>query len=245
MAQKRMFDRAIIDTDNFMDLPVSAKALYFLLGMEADDEGFCSYKKVLRVHGGTDDDVKVLIAKDFLIGFPSGVVVVVDWNFNNYLDKNKVRETSYKKEKTLLLLKNRRYALTPENIGVKLSLNQDRIGEDRIGEKRLQSGEAPIAEKSLILSGEWNLTAHIQDMIKNKQKHVRVLGQYFLFKNADFPTRKAFDVEFNKYLKPASQLAEYTGNQIQAVFEYLEDNEFWRNKWTLKTASDKIATYKA
>jgi hypothetical protein len=86
MAQKRMFDRAIIDTDKFMDMSMSTKALYFLLGMEADDEGFVSYKKVMRIHGGNEDDIKVLVAKNFLIKFESGVVVITDWNKNNWLD---------------------------------------------------------------------------------------------------------------------------------------------------------------
>lgn len=99
-----MFDRAIIDTDRFMDLPLSAKALYFLLGMEADDEGFVSYKKVTRIHGGTEDDTKILVAKGFLISFPSGVVVITDWNKNNYLDKNRMRQTEYQKEKAQLVL---------------------------------------------------------------------------------------------------------------------------------------------
>lgn len=78
-----MFDRAIIDTDRFMDLSMSSKALYFLLGMEADDEGFVSYKKVMRAHGGNEDDIKVLTAKGFLIQFESGVVVITDWHKNN------------------------------------------------------------------------------------------------------------------------------------------------------------------
>lgn len=104
MAQKRMFDRAIIDTDKFMDLSMTAKAMYFLLGMEADDEGFVSYKKVLRIHGGNEDDVKLLVAKNFLISFPSGVVVITDWNSNNYLDKNRIRQTEYQTEKNLLIL---------------------------------------------------------------------------------------------------------------------------------------------
>lgn len=99
-----MFDKAIIDTDRFMDLSMSSKALYFLLGMEADDEGFVSYKKVMRIHGGNEDDVKVLIAKNFLIIFESGVVVITDWNSNNYLDKNRIKGTEYQKEKDLLIL---------------------------------------------------------------------------------------------------------------------------------------------
>lgn len=87
-----------------MDLPISTKALYFLMGMEADDEGFVSPKKVLRIHGGSDDDIKVLISKGFIIPFESGVVVITDWNKNNWLDSRRIRDTEYKKEKDLLLL---------------------------------------------------------------------------------------------------------------------------------------------
>ncbi len=99
-----MFDKAIIDTDRFMDMGMPAKALYFLLGMDADDEGFVSYKKVMRVHGGNDDDIKILVAKKFIIPFQSGVVVITDWNVNNYLDSNRTRATEYQKEKKMLLL---------------------------------------------------------------------------------------------------------------------------------------------
>lgn len=120
MAQKRMFDRAIIDTDKFMDLPMSSKAMYFLLGMEADDEGFVSYKKVLRIHGGNEDDIKVLISKEFLISFPTGVVVITDWQKNNYLDKNRLKETEYITEKEQLVTENGKYRI---NTDVKPMLN--------------------------------------------------------------------------------------------------------------------------
>ena len=99
MARKRMFDSEIINQDSFLDLPMEAKALYFLLGMEADDEGFVSPKKVLRLHGGSNDSLKILIAKQFIIPFNTGVVVITDWKRNNYLNKNKVKETIYQEEK--------------------------------------------------------------------------------------------------------------------------------------------------
>lgn len=99
-----MFDKAIIQTDRFMDLSMSSKALYFLLGMEADDEGFVSYKMVMRIHGGNEDDIKVLVAKGFLIMFDSGVVVVTDWHTNNYLNKTRIKPTRYQAEKIQLSL---------------------------------------------------------------------------------------------------------------------------------------------
>ena len=124
MAQKRMFDKAIIDTDRFMDLSMSSKALYFLLGMEADDEGFVSYKKVMRIHGGNEDDIKVLIGKKFLIAFESGVVVITDWNSNNYLNKHRIKETEYQKEKAQLFLNSAdKYELGTEPTEIKGKVN--------------------------------------------------------------------------------------------------------------------------
>lgn len=121
-----MFDKAIIDTDKFMDLPVSAKAMYFLLGMDADDEGFVSSRKILRVHGGNEDDIKVLSAKGFVIHFKGGVVVITDWMKNNYLDKNRIRKTEHQKEKAQLAINNGSYTLS-----VKQTLN---IGSTSIEE---------------------------------------------------------------------------------------------------------------
>lgn len=128
-----MFDRAIIDTDRFMDLSMSTKALYFLLGMEADDEGFVSYKKVMRIHGGNDDDIKVLLAKNFIIGFESGVVVITDWNKNNWLDSRRIKPTEYHKEKKLLsLTEENRYTLS-DGLAI-ASLEESSIEENRIVE---------------------------------------------------------------------------------------------------------------
>lgn len=117
-----MFDKAIIDTDRFMDLSMSSKALYFLLGMEADDEGYVSYKKVMRIHGGNEDDIKVLIVKNFLIRFESGVVVITDWNSNNYLDKNRTRPTEYQKERKMIFLtKDNKYELNTGSTSIEES----------------------------------------------------------------------------------------------------------------------------
>lgn len=103
MARKRMFDLDIINQDSFFDLPMDAKALYFLLGMEADDEGFVSPKKVLRLYGGTEDSLKVLAAKNYIIPFESGVIVITDWKRNNYLQKDRIKSTIYKDEKAQLM----------------------------------------------------------------------------------------------------------------------------------------------
>ena len=102
MARKRMFDLDVISQDSFLDLSMDAIALYFLLGMEADDEGFINPKKVLKLYGGKEDSVKVLIAKGYLIPFETGVVVITDWKRNNYLSRDRVKPTIYQEEKSYI-----------------------------------------------------------------------------------------------------------------------------------------------
>ena len=131
MARKRMFDLDIINQDSFFDLPMEAKALYFLLGMEADDEGFVSPKKVLRLYGGTEDSLKVLIAKNYIIPFETGVIVITDWKRNNYLDKNKVKPTIYQEEKAQIVYDE--YTQKYESLP-KVNLEENRIEEYSIEE---------------------------------------------------------------------------------------------------------------
>jgi len=109
VASKRMFDKSIIDTDRFTDMPMSTKALYFLLGMEADDFGFVSPKRIMRMHGGTEDDVKILVAKNFVIPFDSGVYVITEWNKHNWLDKRHIKPTEYQEELKMLRLVDKKY----------------------------------------------------------------------------------------------------------------------------------------
>lgn len=102
MARKRMFDIDVINQDSFFDLPMEAKALYFLMGMEADDEGFVSPKKILKLYGGTEDSLRVLAAKGYIIPFKTGVIVITDWKRNNYIQKDRLKPTIYQEEKAQL-----------------------------------------------------------------------------------------------------------------------------------------------
>ena len=104
MAQKRMFALQVIDTDKFMDMPLSAQALYFHLGMHGDDDGFVgSPRKIARTAGCNSDDLKLLAAKGYIIPFESGVVVITDWNINNTLKNDRYHPTIYTAEKSLLV----------------------------------------------------------------------------------------------------------------------------------------------
>lgn len=133
-----MFDKRITDSDKFMDLPNSSKALYFMAGMSADDRGFFQPRRLQKMSGFTDDDFKVLIAKQYIIPFESGVMVITDWNKNNYLDKNRITETEYIDELHLLQLINEKYELGNSCLtNVKPMFNQYSIEENRIVENSI------------------------------------------------------------------------------------------------------------
>ncbi|MDE2031387.1 MAG: replisome organizer [Patescibacteria group bacterium] len=98
-----MFNTEIVGSDAFLEMPVSSQALYFHLGMYADDDGFISSpKKILRSMGGSDDDLRILIAKRFVLTFENGVVVIKHWKINNYLRNDRYKETRYLDEKNKL-----------------------------------------------------------------------------------------------------------------------------------------------
>jgi len=98
-----MFTKSIIESDAFLDLPVSARLLYFDLGMRGDDDGFVdSPKRIMRLTGASDDDLKILIAKQFLIPFDSGVVVIRHWGIHNYIRPDRYKPTQYQLEKSAL-----------------------------------------------------------------------------------------------------------------------------------------------
>lgn len=97
-----MFSPAIVGTDAFLDLPISTQALYFHLGMHADDDGFVGPKKIMRMIGAGQDEIKLLIAKSYVIPFESGVIVIRHWKVNNLVRKDWYRPSICKEEKKLL-----------------------------------------------------------------------------------------------------------------------------------------------
>ena len=150
MAERRMFTIKIVDSDAFLDMPLSAQALYFHLNMRADDDGFVNNpKKIQRMIGASDDDLKLLIAKRFILAFETGVVVIKHWRMHNLLRKDRYHPTQYQDElKALAIKANQSYTearnhlattwqpngnqmATEDSIG-KYRLDKDREGKDRI-----------------------------------------------------------------------------------------------------------------
>jgi len=165
-----MFDNAIINTDRFMDMPLSAKALYFLLGMEADDYGFVSPRRVMKLHGNTDDDLKILISKQYVIYFKSGVVVITDWKKNNWLDKRRTKQTEFTEELKLLETFENKYIL--KNAKPMLSECLASIEEKSIEENSIEEKSNICSNKNLndTYQNEFKTLWNLYPNKKGKQK---------------------------------------------------------------------------
>ena len=145
-AERRMFAKTIIDSDAFLDMPMSARLLYYDLGMRADDDGFVnSPKKIMRMIGATDDDLRILVARQFVLLFDNGVLVIKHWRIHNYIRKDTYNETPYKEQKAMLELdENNAYRAKKDALPAfvdepstgrlrDVDTGKDRIGKDRIG----------------------------------------------------------------------------------------------------------------
>ena len=156
---RRMFSDEVTETDAFLDMPIGSQLLYFRLGMNADDDGFiASPKMVMRMIGATDDELKILFAKKFLLSFQNGICVIKHWRINNYIRKQLYNETKYSKERAMLFIRpNGSYSFNPEGaiplpeghfttkenvkngaVDNTSTQRRPRIGKDRIGKDRIQ-----------------------------------------------------------------------------------------------------------
>lgn len=132
MGQRRMFSPQIIDSDAFLDMPSTSQSLYFHLGMRADDDGFVGNpRKILRMIGGSEDDMKILLAKRFILSFETGVIVIKHWRINNLVRKDWYKETIYLEEKNQLKVKeNGAYT---ELVNENATIRSRRLGKVRLG----------------------------------------------------------------------------------------------------------------
>ena len=138
MAERRMFAKTIVLSDAFLDMPLSARCLYFTLGMLADDDGFVnSPKSIMRQAGASTDDLNLLMAKRFILAFDSGVIVIKHWRIHNYIQKDRYKESKYMEEKaTLMIDQNGAYTECIQDVSTLDT--QVRLGKDRV---RIELGE--------------------------------------------------------------------------------------------------------
>ena len=153
-----MFSPQIVDSDAFLDMPASAQSLYFHLGMRADDDGFVGNpKKILRMVGGNDDDLKLLLGKRFILSFENGVIVIKHWRINNLIRKDWYKPTQYLEEKSTLFIKENGSYTEDSKQGLPL-VNEittkptHRLGKVRLGKDSIEpSGEGSVENSNKLL----------------------------------------------------------------------------------------------
>ena len=239
MAERRMFAKTIIDSDAFLDMPISARLLYYDLAMRADDDGFInSPKKIMKFIGATNDDMNILILRKFIIPFDNGVVVIKHWRIHNYIRKDTYNETAYKEEKAMLELdENKAYrlssqlsvdeTLTQVRLG-KVSIGKDSIGKDNIPPISPKGGKAKVKTETVYYPDDEKLNQAFADFVEMRKKIKKPM------------TERAVTLAMNK-LKKLSEVPFADSMDNDLAIQILEQSTMncWQDLYPLKDNGNK------
>lgn len=229
MAERRMFTQKIIDSDAFLDMPLTTQALYFHLNMRADDDGFINNpKKICRMIGASEDDLKLLIAKRFVLAFEKGVIVIKHWRMHNLIRKDRYSPTQYEDEFMSLDIKDNgsytekmpqiqgieeygnQMATSWQPVGNQMA-TQDRLGKDRLGKDSIVKDS--IGEKEEVKE-EKNSTT-------NTCKQVAALFNQIC---VSYPSVQSLSEARKKAIK--ARFKTYTLEDFEILFEKAEASDF-------------------
>ena len=186
MARRRMISLDVIDTDLFIDMPVTSRLLYYELCIRADDDGFVgSPKKIQSIVKCSDDDFKVLITKNFIIPFENGVIVIRDWKVHNYIPKDRYKPTIYQKEMKLLDIDcNGSYSIDSGvciqpvyKMDTQVRLGKDRLGKDRLGKSNQLANADSFAQSQKYLN---NINQDINKVTLFYEQNIGLLSPFIL-----------------------------------------------------------------
>ena len=232
MANRRMFSKDIVDSDKFLDMPPTAQNLYFHLGIHADDDGFVSSpKKVQRTATASNDDLSVLINKEFIIPFNSGVVVITDWLLNNQIRKDRYKSTIYKVERQHLALeesgkyrfleqaeKTNNQEETKEQPMVNQMETQYRLGKYSIGKDSIKKNSPRKQKKT---------PSHNKNYDEDSQYYKAAVYLYEKV-NENLVTKKP---NFQNWANDIRLLVEVDKRElgiVKRVIDWCQKNEFWK-----------------
>lgn len=226
MADKRMFSKKIIDSDLFLDMPLSTQALYFHLSMRADDEGFVNNpKKILRMINATVDDMNVLLTKQFVIKFESGIVVIRHWKIHNYIQKDRFKPTIHQHEKERLkLLESKEYVLLDtkcvQNVSnLETQIRLDKIRLDKNKEKTTpfipHEGESGFAKPDHVPKKPSKNPLHG----KHSPEELSAVKEVITYLNARVNTRYKPTAESHRSLIVARMREGYTLDDMKTVID--------------------------
>lgn len=229
MAERRMFAKTIIDSDAFLDMPQSTQNLYFHLGMRADDEGFINNsKKIQKMIGASEDDLKLLIAKSFIIPFETGIVVIKHWKIHNYIQKDRFHETKYIEEKGELELKENgvytKWIQDVSKMDTEVRLGKVRLGKASLGED-IGSNKITLGEFQNVKLNQHEMDKLIKRFPSDYMTRIERLSEYMASKGKryknHYATILAWDrkdkqgriTNTNDYIKSEKSFTEILGGE--------------------------------
>ncbi len=231
-----MFSKAIVKSEEFLVMPKSSQALYFHLGMEADDDGFIHPGQIMRSGGFQGDDLKILLAKRFLLTFESGVVVIKHWLIHNLIQKDRHTETRYEDElKSLFIKENKAYT---DRVPVSSQSGNTLLPQVRLGKDRLEIA-APAAFSFSEEREKWK---------KDEKPHIRVIAWFFEVKDIwhTFESAKQVSSASRRHMKDAKEVVagEWKPKDLRKAMDRVqtENPDLWKsNGWTLGTLLKYLA----
>ena len=234
MAERRMFAKTIIDSDAFLDMPLSAQSLYFHLAMRADDDGFINNpKKIQRMIGASEDDCKLLIAKKFVLVFDTGVIVIRHWKLHNYIQKDRYKPTIYQSERNALKTEaNGMYTQCIHDVS-----NMDTQDRLELGEDRLELGEESIEISPTTCEDYMYADAYPQaDQPKKARPKINYQEIADMYNAICISLPRMTTLSDKRKEAIAARLKHYTVDQFREMFTKAENSAFLKGSnnrnWT-------------
>ena len=226
-----MFSLQIVDSDAFLDMPQSTQLLYFHLSMRADDEGFVGNpKKIMRMIGTSEDDMKVLLAKRFLLSFQSGVVVIKHWLIHNTIRMDRFNPTTYEKEKKLLTTKeNKAYTEVATNRQPDGNLLVTQVKLSKVNLSKVKKASSSKAEE---LAKPFNLQEEIKKLEESPRRELNIIAFLIEKRQVKLESSGQLRATIKRHIRAANQLKEFNNDQLLIAYnkvclEYPQ--------WTLET----------
>jgi len=236
--------------------------------MNADDDGFCEHFTIMRMTESKPDDLRILQAKGFIHVFDDRVLIITDWQENNYIQKDRYSPSKYlemyKEEVLKLSEKNNDLSKNTENqpkntenciqdvynmdTQVRLELGKDRK-EGLMPASRatpvLKPRETKKTTRDLTpVTPEESKKYICETMPNDKRAHIRIMAHYFQRKGFIFDTVDAREVSIKRNAKVASDLVGHPITDVLGTMEWL-DNNSKDYDWKLETVLKTIDHYRA
>lgn len=241
MAERRMFSLSVVDSDAFLDMPLSSQALYFHLSMRADDDGFVNNpKKIQRTIGASDGDAEMLVVRKFIMPFETGVVVIRHWRINNLLRRDRYRETVYQDEKKKLSVDD--VGVYSYKAGNQLATNgqpngnqlatQYSIGKDSKGKSSIGEDTKSCREegKDITVTDKPEREVPTRGII-GYDSHEYALSFMDEFNSIE-GVKKCVKMHYAREISISTICNSFTEDEIYKAFDNLRDSDFLRGKVT-------------